>query len=328
MKRNALLTIIALLALAVCAPAALAQNKNKDKSPKNKNSEPGEQMERTIAASQNVVVTLCMASGDVQVKGWDRPEIKVVATSVRQLELQGGGASPAQRVEVVLSNAPKASQDEALVCDCRAVSDLEINVPRGATVEIKTRSGDIEVSQVAVARINNTSGDISLSNVAKGVEAQTISGDISLSDSGGRIILNTVGGDVEASNIRTTEASDDFKAHSTSGDISLDDVAQARLSANTTSGMITMTGRLAQRGNYDLNTFSGDVVLNIPSNSSFKLNARAQQGTINTDFAIKSSNDEDSQNLLEGRRLTGTVGSGDATVTINTFNGTVRLQKR
>lgn len=328
MKRNVLLTIIALAALICCAPAAFAQKKDKEKFPKENDFETGEQMERTIAASQNVVVTLCMASGQVEVHGWDRPEIKVVATSVRQLELQGGGMNPAQRVEVVLSNRPRASQDESLVCDCRAASDLEINVPRGATVEIKTRSGDIEVSQVAIARIDNTSGDISLSNVTRGVEAKTISGDVSLSDSSGRILLRSVSGDVEASNIRATEASDDFNAHSTSGDINLDNVAQARLSANTTNGMITFTGRLAPRGNYDLNTFSGDVVLNIPADASFKLNARMQQGSINTDFAIKSISDQDSQNPLEGRRLAGIVGNGDATLTVNTFNGTVRLQKR
>jgi hypothetical protein len=326
MKRNALLIIIALVALAVCAPASFAQKK--DKSAKDKDSEPGEQVERTIAASQNVVVTLCMASGDIQVHGWDRSEIKVVATSVRQLELQGGGANPAQRVEVVLSNAPKSSPEEPLVCDCRGVSDMEIDVPRGATVEIKTRSGDIEVSQVAEARIDNTSGDISLSKVTRAVEANTISGDVSISDSSGRIRLRSISGDVEANNIHPVGASDDFSAHSTSGDISLDDVSQARLTANTTSGMITMTGRLAQRGSYDLNSFSGDVVLNIPADSSFKLNAISQQGSINTDFAIKSAGDEDSQNLLEGRSLTGTVGTGDASIMIKTFNGTVRLQKR
>lgn len=328
MKRNALLIIVALVALICCAPASFAQKKDKDKLPKDKESEPGEQMERTIAASQNVIVTLCMASGDVQVHGWDRSEIKVVATSVRQLELQGGGANPAQRVEVVLSNAPKVSPNEPLVCDCRGVSDMEINVPRGATVEIKTRSGDIEISQVAEARIDNTSGDITLSNVTRAVEANTISGDVSLSDSSGRIRLRSISGDVEASNVNPVGASDDFNAHSTSGDISLDNVAQARLTANTTSGMVTLTGRLAQRGSYDLNSFSGDVVLNIPPDSSFRLNARSQQGSINTDFAIKSASDEDSQNLPEGRRLTGTVGTGDASLTITTFNGTVRLQKR
>ena len=285
-------------------------------------------MERSLAATPNVFVTLCITSGNVRVQGWDKPEVKVVADSVNQLELQGSAAAPSQRVEVVISNSPKAGSEEPLVCDCRGVSDIEINVPRGATVDIKNRSGDIEVSQVAEARINDMNGDLTLSNISRGVDAGTISGDISITDSSGRIKLRTVGGDVEANNLRTVEAGDDFTAHSTSGDITLENVAQPRLSANTTSGIITMTGRLAPRGSYDFNTFSGDVILKIPADSSFKLSARAQQGDITTDFAIRSASDEDSRNLLEGRRLTGTVGTGDASLTLQTFSGTVRLQKR
>jgi hypothetical protein len=327
MKRKALLTIIALVALISCATGASAQ-KDKLKNP-NPNPETGEQMERQIAASSNVVLTLCMRSGDIQVRGWDRPEVKVIATSVRQLELQGGGLNPSQRVDVVLSNRLRNTGGEPLASDCRGVTDLQINVPRGATIEIKTHAGDIDVSQVGTARITNMSGDISLSNVTRGVEATTLSGDVSLMNSSGRVSLRSISGDVDASDILTTDASDDFTAHSTSGDINLENVAQARLSAATTSGMITLTGRLARRGSYDLNTFSGDVVLNIPEDSAFRLSARTQQGSITTEFAVRSTEDTASRNPVDNRRLTGVYGAAEwSNVNINSFNGTVRLQKR
>jgi DUF4097 and DUF4098 domain-containing protein YvlB len=255
--------------------------------------------------------------------------VKVVATSVSQLELQGSGMNPAQRIEVLASNKTRSTPGESVAADCRATSDLEINVPRGATVEIKLRSGDIEVSKVAEVRIDNTSGDISLNDVTRAVEARTFSGDLSLENSSGRVRLKTISGDIDATNIRTVEASDDFNASSTSGDINLEGVAQARLSASTTSGMITLTGELARRGIYDLNSFSGDVVLNIPQDSAFSINARAPQGSISTDFAIKSASDADAQNLLERGILTGTYGPRDwANLTIQSFSGTVRLQKR
>jgi hypothetical protein len=327
MKRNALITIIALVAL-ICSATAASAQKDKDKL-KDKNFEPGEQLERTLAASQNVVVSVCLASGDIRVRGWDRPEVKVVATSASQLELQGGGMNPAQRIEVLTSNKARSRQEEPVAADCRAASDLEINVPKGATIEIKLRSGDIEVSQIAEARVDNMSGDISMSDVTRAVDARTFSGDLSLENSSGRVHLRTIGGDIDATNIRTVEASDDFNASSTSGDITLEGVAQARLNAATTSGMITLTGELARRGIYDLNSFSGDVVLNIPQDSAFSINARAPQGSITTDFAIKSASDADAQNLLERGILTGTYGPRDwANLTIQSFSGTVRLQKR
>jgi DUF4097 and DUF4098 domain-containing protein YvlB len=255
--------------------------------------------------------------------------VKVVATSVSQLQLQGGGMNPSQRVEVLASNRTGAAPGEPPAFDCQAMTDMEINVPRGATVEIKLRSGDIEVSGVAEARIKSMNGSISLSNVTRAVEAATISGDLSIANSRGRVVLRAVSGDIDATNIMTVEPGDDFSAHTTSGDINLENVAHARLSAATTSGMVTLTGQLARRGNYDLNTFSGDVVLSIPQDSAFRINARAPQGGITTDFAIKSTSEADAQNLLENGILTGTYGAGEwANLTIQSFSGTVRLQKR
>jgi DUF4097 and DUF4098 domain-containing protein YvlB len=209
------------------------------------------------------------------------------------------------------------------------MTDMEISVPRGATVEIKLRNGDIDISEVAEARAKNAGGDISVSNVTRAVEATSISGDLSLADSAGRVRLVTVGGDIDAINIRALEPGDDFSANTTGGDINLENVGQARVHANTTGGMISMTGGLAPRGSYDFNSFAGDVVLNIPQNSAFRINARSPQGGITTDFAIKSTGDTESQSLLKEGRLTGTYGSGDwANLNINSFSGTVRLQKR
>ncbi|MBD0369601.1 MAG: DUF4097 family beta strand repeat protein [Pyrinomonadaceae bacterium] len=329
MKRKALLIIIALAALTLSATAAFAQ-KEKDKEKfKDKNFEPGVQMERAIPAAQNVAVSVCLTSGNILVHGWDRPEVKVTATSVRQLELQGGGLNPSQRVDVMASNRAENAPGEPLLSECRAITDMEINVPRGATVDIKLRTGDIQISDVAEARIKNLSGDITLSNITRAVEASTINGDLELTNSAGRVRLANVSGDIDATNIRAVEAGDDFSVTTTSGDIDLVNVAQARLNANSTSGMITLTGELARRGNYDFNTFSGDVVLNLPQTSAFRISAKTPQGTIATDFAIKSTSDADSQSLLQEGRLSGAYGSGDwASLNINSFSGTVRLQKR
>ncbi|HEX8175036.1 MAG TPA: DUF4097 family beta strand repeat-containing protein [Pyrinomonadaceae bacterium] len=327
MRRNALIIIVMLFALAASATAAFAQ-KEKDK-PKDKNLDLGEQMERTIPASQNVALSVCLASGNITVQGWDRSEVKVTATSLRQLELQGGGMNPSQRVEVLASNGAGAQPGEPVASECRAMTDMEINVPRGAIVEIRLRGGDIDVADVAEARIKNMSGDITLSGVARAVEAGTISGDLTVTNSAGRVKLATVSGDVDATNIRPLEPGDDFSATSTSGDITLENVAQARMGANTTSGMITLTGELARGGSYSFNTFSGDVVLNIPQNSAFRINAITPQGSITTDFTVKPAGEGDSQSPAREGRLVGTYGASEwSNLNIHSFSGTVRLQRR
>src|SRR5215210_3691036 len=110
MKRNVLLTIMALMALLLCASLASAQRKpDKDKlKDKDFEQEQDETIERNLATSPNVVVSVCISSGDIRVVGWDKAEVKVTADNVEQLELQAGAMNPAQRVQVVLSNAPKS----------------------------------------------------------------------------------------------------------------------------------------------------------------------------------------------------------------------------
>jgi hypothetical protein len=42
--------------------------------------------------------------------------------------------------------------------NCAAYSDVELNVPRGAVVELKTTSGDLRVEDVSEARVQTVSG--------------------------------------------------------------------------------------------------------------------------------------------------------------------------
>src|ERR1044072_7600473 len=128
--------IIALLlaaALAVAAPSVHAQNEDEEDAPQPPHQQ---QRERTVASTANVIVTVCIASGDVTVHGWDRAEVQAHTTDAEQLELQRNGpaeSAPATRVEVFVSNMPPTQEE--LTCDCSASSNITLNVPRGATVQ-------------------------------------------------------------------------------------------------------------------------------------------------------------------------------------------------
>src|SRR6266850_57127 len=59
---------------------------------------------------------------------------------------------------------------------CLSFSDVELNVPRGATVQLQTRDGDIRTSDVATAYVNTQNGDVSIERASKAVDAGTIGG--------------------------------------------------------------------------------------------------------------------------------------------------------
>ncbi|MGB8509231.1 MAG: DUF4097 family beta strand repeat-containing protein, partial [Pyrinomonadaceae bacterium] len=209
-------------------------------------------------------------------------------------------------------------------------SSVELDVPRGATVNLQVRDGDVDVSDVAEARVESLNGDVNLERVSKGVEVSCMSGDVSLSDSAGRVRLRSVSGEVEASNVKTVEPGDDFTAISTSGDVSLDHIAHTQVKGQTIGGSVRMTGPLARGGSYDFTTTSGDVSLTLPPDASFRINARVvASGDIVTDFPVKANvgpavPGKDSHQS----RLIGVVGSGDAYLNLTTFSGTVNLKRQ
>jgi hypothetical protein len=286
----------------------------------------GERLERTVAAEPNVVVTVCLASGDVIVHGWDRTEVHASSTDAERLELRRGipnATGPASRVDVMISNKP--GDDAGETCDCSASSDILLDVPRGATVQVKTRDGEVQVSDVTVARVETISGDIGVRGVPRGVEALSVSGEVSLENSGGPIRLRSISGSIEATNARTVEANDDFDANSVSGDVSLDQISHAHVEAKTISGAVSVTGPLARGGRYEFRTTSGDMTFTLPNDASFRINARIPQGEIITDFSLKEATGISSTS--NSHVLTGTHGTGDAMLDLYSYSGTVRLRR-
>jgi Putative adhesin len=244
-------------------------------------------LERVANAEPGVAVTLCLTSGDVVVRGWDRREVRARASGAGSLRLQTDAGQAARRVEVQVAHDRDSTPGPG---DCGMADSIELSVPRDAVLTVQVNEGHIELSGVAEARVRTMSGDVNVRGVSRLVEVSCMSGDISLSDSTGRVQLRTVSGDVEANNLRTTQADDELVAASTSGDITLEGVTHSRVKGHTTSGNVLLSGALARGGNYELRTTSGDVTLALPADASFRVNARViASGEIITDFPVKMS---------------------------------------
>jgi hypothetical protein len=229
---------------------------------------------------------VCISSGSIRVTGWDRSEVRARSVEAGDIELRrkDEGADPARKIEVRVRD----KESEVRTGDpCDAYSELELDVPHGATVQLQTRDSDIDVADVAVIYAGTQNGDVSIERATKIVEAGTIGGGISLKESKGRISLHSASGSIDATNVKPAEPGDTFDAKSLGGEITLDHVTHAQLSANTLNGGLCVTGPLTSGGRYNFRTMSGDMTLNLPENSSFQLSARfSQQAEIITDFPI------------------------------------------
>ena len=326
----------------------------------------GEKIERSTPATPQVSITLCVMSGQLTVHGWDKNEVRVRSADAAQLEFRRVDKSkdvsiPPSRVDVMVFDKMRTKGD------CQALADVEMEVPQGATVQVQTRDGDIFIYGVAGAYAGSQNGDIVIERAGKFVEAGSVGGSISLKDSTGRVNLSSAGGGVEVANVRPLSVDDTFEVGTVSGDIQLDRVSNAKVIAKTVNGNVTMTGSLARAGYYGFTTMGGDVVLLMPHDVSFTLNARvSEKSDIISDFALKymaepplaptpkpepapmgvpkGSPPKTPQPPKTGpviapmvvvkpvivnpfRRINAIYGSGDATISLSSFGGTLRLKK-
>jgi DUF4097 and DUF4098 domain-containing protein YvlB len=115
------------------------------------------------------------------------------------------------------------------------------------------------------------------------------------------------------------------------GDITLAQISHSQVKVNTVGGDVEFSSALARGGRYNFQTISGDLNLTLPPDSSFRLDATLQ-GEVDSDFPLKysSSNVEETDNVTRHlpQHIEGTYGSGDALITLSSFNGSIQLRKK
>ena len=315
---------------------------------------PGPVVERVVAADPDVSVSVCLVSGDIKVHGWDRNEVRARSNDVEAIEFRRSAgdreSNPASEVTVLLPDAARHRSGP-----CSANADIELDVPRGATVRLQTRDGDIQVVDVSVVTANTQSGDLDLAGIKRSVEAATIGGDISLRDSTGPTSLHSVGGSIEARGVKPAASGDTFEAATVGGDITLEKIGSAKVRVKTVGGALSLSGALAAGARYEFTTFSGDISFALPADSSFRLDATlAQGGELVTEFPLKmitESKEPSSQSsrrsgppakgdlmidpdvLIKAsnhglQRISGVYGTGDALITASSFSGAINLKKK
>lgn len=262
-----------------------AYNENKDANSDN----PGQKIERSMGVAPQALITLCVASGTLTIHSWDKQEIRVRSVDAEQIEFRridkpADPNDPATRVAVMIFDKASRANPQK---DCQAIADVEMNVPAGAAVQAQTFDGDIRIAGIAKAYAGSQNGDITIERVTRLVEAGTVGGSILLKDSSGRGSLKSAGGIVEVVNVRGVDAGDALEVFTVSGDIQLDRVSIPKVVVNSVSGAVTMSGALYKQGYYNFTNMTGELLLVLPHDASFRLSAKvSDRQDIISDFVL------------------------------------------
>lgn len=328
--------------LAVLAVLFFFLGLNPLKAASNNNVKYEEKFTKTESIPRDGKVEVRNLSGDVEVKTWDRDEVKIDAVKTSRSSNIEKAKENAQKVKIEVTRENGILKIESVypkpsIKGLNVSIDYDVTIPSESSIEARsmsgdvtleniggkaaaeTKSGDVEITGArSGARGETMSGDVRVANIENGVYCRTASGEVDAKNVSGNAELNCVSGDVTAENIKG-----DVEAETVSGSVKMMDISRADVvKGKTMSGSVIYEGEISSSGRYSLQAHSGRVEMAIPSGSAFDLDASVFSGTIDTEFDVVTSG------KLNKKNIRGTVNGGGADVRLKTFSGTIYLKKK
>lgn len=273
----------------------------------------------TVGASPSLDVT--SGSGNITVRGGDGTGIVVKGT----VTARSGWGAPPNAVELAkrVADAPPIVQNG----DAVRVGHIADEATRNAV----SIAYEITAPAGTVVAASSGSGSISVTSVGRNVQAKTGSGNIAVASIGGAVTLRTGSGDIVAKEVKqaadlstgsgditaTLTGKGDVRANSGSGSIQLTGVT-GLVTASSASGNVHVNGR--PTGDWKLSAASGDVLVQLPSEQGFTLDATTSSGDLDVAGPLSV------QGKIEKRRIQGTVRGGGPTLRVSTASGDIAVR--
>jgi DUF4097 and DUF4098 domain-containing protein YvlB len=304
-------------------------------------------IDQRLATPPTGEVEIVNTAGRVNVVAWDRNEIQVTGTlweGAERLEVTPEGNRTVIRV--------------VLPRDLRQVrgSELEVRVPAGKDLLVRTVSADSEVSGVTGrVEARAVSGSVRVSGAPREVLAQSTSGTVDVeARNASTLQAETVSGGVRlrgaaresiraetvSGSLEIAASAPAISAKTVSGNVAIG-AAQRRVDASTVSGRVRVAGprleqasiesvsgsirveaALAPRGSFTLTSHSGSVEVALAGTPNAVVEVNTFSGSVQNEFGPDA---ERTSRYAPGRQLRFTAGSGDGRIVIRTFSGEVKL---
>lgn len=243
--------------------------------------------------------------GEVIVRSWDRDAVRVHAEMSGRQTLDVVRTASALRVR---PSAGRGGPEEA---------DFEIDVPRWMNVRVEGVQVDVS--------IRGTEGEVSVETVGGDITVEGGRGLINLRSIQGEIVLRGAAGQVEIASVNedatVASTSGELYVETTNGDVILHQIRSTTARASTVNGDISYDGTISDSGRYVFSTHNGDVVVAVPENAGATVSVSAYHGEFSSDFPVRLTG------TTRDRRFTFTIGAGNASLELESFNGEILLRR-
>ena len=250
--------------------------------------------------------------GTIRIAGWAKDSVVFSGTADAGLpELEFGIANEWKAAKGGIWTYKKG----------KGAVDLDIRIPEGATLWVKTTGASVQID-----------------DVSGGVDVYTVSGNVTFTGSPKQLYAESMGGAVSI-----TGESRSIRAKTGKGPItfrgSVEDVTLV-----TVAGKITVSGPRLRQGHFEsvtgdivfdgalepgswvgFQTHSGRVEMTLPRDAGADCVVTTIEGELQVDFDVTEAFERDG---ARGPEREFTIGDGGANVKIQTFDGAVAIRRR
>ncbi len=296
--------------------------------------------ERTLKVTGPVELDVSTPSGHIDVRTGDSSTVRIRGTirasSGRWLS---SDADAERNVRYLESNPPIEqsgnyvkighAEDRELMRNVSISYDLV--VPAETRLRSSTGSGSQSIAGLrGPVKAGTGSGNLRIDDIGDELEAHTGSGNIEIRSVKGRLHAQTGSGP-----IRATDIAGGFVATTGSGDVRLEQSSPGDGKVDTGSGTVEIHGLRGglrvetgsgginvagePTGDWSLHTGSGGVIVRVPSEAAFDVDAHTSSGHISSSHSITA------QTIGRGE-LRGKVGQGGVRLELRTGSGNIQIE--
>lgn len=258
----------------------------------------------TFAVDRDSRLQVNNHAGRITVATWDRNAIRVSAHGARE----GSGVRVEQSGRTVRIRQQTRRGPTTMDLDLTVPAWLPLDLS-GVSTDITVRGSAAAVSAESVEGIVDIDGGVGL------VTVRAVDGDVRVVGTRGRVEVNAIDGQVQLEHIVG-----EVTVESVDGDITLDGVNGAVVQASTVDGNIDFRGPIQANGRYSLGTHDGDITVTPVG----PVNALVSVATFSGDF-VSDVPVTISRTRHGGQRFSFTLGSGGARLSLESFDGVIRL---
>lgn len=264
-----------------------------------------QQTDTTFAIRSGSRVEVETFGGEINVKTWNRNEIRVQATHGRRDVINIDSRGSTVQIEAEGRVGPAI--------------DVTFNIMVPPSVSLDLSGVHTEIS------VDGVTGDVDAETVQGGIRVvgggrlklESVEGEIVVDRARGRVSANTVN-----RGIRITNVVGDVEAETVNGPISLRAVQATTVDLATVNGRILYDGTIRDGGDYSIASHNGGVWVVVPEKTGVTVSISTFNGELDSTLPITMSGSGG-----RNRNMTFVFGSGSARLDIESFGGDIHLRR-